>query len=133
MTVNQVVRGSSPRWGANLENNMAYGLETYDQYGSVVYSSADVTWNQVDYFTVPALPGTQFITYNYPVIKGKEVLVLQLLIDAPPTNRKAVAHRIVFNNDAYDNQSDTYNPEVYAGEVKVGGGSENALILVLMR
>jgi hypothetical protein len=99
---------------------MAYGLEIYDQYGSVVYSSADVTWNQVDYFTVPALPSPQYVEKVYPVIVGKEVLVLQLLIDAPPTNRRAKAHTI---------QKETGN----IGTVTVSGGSENALILVLMR
>lgn len=99
---------------------MAYGLEVYNGFGNLSYSSTDVTWNQVDYFTVTALPSPQSVTKTYPVIIGKEVLVLQLLIDAPPTNRRALAHTIT---------KETGN----TGTVTVSGGSENALILVLMR
>jgi hypothetical protein len=99
---------------------MAHGLQIYSSTGSLKYSSTDVTWNQVDYFTVTALPSPQSVTNTYPVIIGKEVLVLQLLIDAPPTNRRAVAHTIT---------KETGN----TGTVTVSGGSENALILVLMR
>lgn len=99
---------------------MAYGLEVYNGFGNLSYSSTDVTWNQVDYFTVTALPSPQSVTKTYPVIIGKEVLILQLLIDAPPTNRRALAHTIT---------KETGN----TGTVTVSGGSENALILVLMR
>jgi hypothetical protein len=110
---------------------MAYGLEVYNQYGSVVYSSADVTWNQVDYFTRGPWVTGQLATVNtYPVIINKEVLVLQLLIDAPPTNRRAIAHTIHYNNTSTNN----YGPaSLSPGQVYVSGGSENALILVLMR
>jgi hypothetical protein len=99
---------------------MAHGLQIYSSTGSLTYSSTDVTWNQVDYFTVTALPSPQSVTNTYPIIIGKEVLVLQLLIDAPPTNRRALAHTIT---------KETSN----TGTVTVSGGSENALILVLMR
>jgi hypothetical protein len=97
-----------------------YGLEVYSASSQLIYSSADVTWNQVDYFTVPALPAPQSVTNTYPVIIGREVLVLQLLVDTPPTDRRALAHTIS-------------KETVTTGSVTVSGGSENALILVLMR
>ena len=106
---------------------MAHGLQIYNSTGSLTYSSTDVTWNQVDYFYVTALPAPQSVTNVYPVIIGKEVKVLQLLIDAPPTNRKAVAHSIIYNNTA------TSSWGLVPGGVNIQGGSENALILVLMR
>lgn len=96
-----------------------HGLEVYSASSQLIFSSADVTWNQVDYFTVAALPAPQSVTNTYPAIVSKEVLVLQLLTDAPPTNRRAVAHTITKNTTT--------------GTVTVAGGSENALILVLMR
>jgi hypothetical protein len=106
---------------------MAYGLEIYNSTGALTYSSNDVTWNQVDYFTVTALPSPQSVTKTYPIIIGKEVLILQLLIDAPPTNRRAIAHTIIYNNTA------TSSWGTAPGAVNIQGGSENALILVLMR
>jgi hypothetical protein len=109
---------------------MAYGLQVFDEYGISTYSSTDVTWNQVDYFTRGAWVTGQLATVKtYPVIIGKEVLVLQLLIDAPPTNRKAIAHTIYYNNTSTTNYSTGLDP----GQVYVSGGSEDALILVLMR
>lgn len=110
---------------------MAYGLEVYNDLGNLTYSSTDVTWNQVDYFTRGPWVTGQLATVNtYPIIINKEVLILQLLIDAPPTNRRAIAHTIYYNNTSTNN----YGPAgLSPGQVYVSGGSENALILVLMR
>ena len=93
---------------------MSFGLNVYKATGALAYSSADVTWNQVDYFQVSANGSA---SNNYSAISGREVLTVQILIDAPPTNRKALAHTV----------------SVSGTTVSASGGSENAYILVLMR
>lgn len=93
---------------------MAFGLNVSKASGVLVYSSADVTWNQVDSFLVG---GGQTVTKTYSVLVGREFLAAQMLVDPPPLNRKAIAHTITRSN----------------GQVTVSGGSERAYILVLMR
>jgi hypothetical protein len=106
-----------------------HGLAVYNSSQELIYSSADVTWNQVDYFEVTASVNGSFVVKNYTTIIGKEVLVLQILIDAPPTTRRAIAHTITYNNTGAYNSATGLG----GGSVKVTGGSEKAFILVLMR
>lgn len=89
-------------------------MQVLDTNQVVVYDSSSVTWNQVDFMQVP---GGGSVSVYFPALLGREVLCVQMLVDAPPLNRRAVAHTI----------------EVIGATVKVSGGSENALILVLMR
>jgi hypothetical protein len=91
-----------------------YGMNIKKSNGSLAYSTSDVTWNQVDFFMVA---GGGSASYDYPVISGKEVLTTQVLVNSPPTNRRAYAHTIT----------------VSGTNVSVSGGSEAAYILVLMR
>jgi hypothetical protein len=93
---------------------MTYGLNVYQQSGALTYSTSDVTWNQVDYFFVS---GGGSASNSYPVLSGREVLTVQVMVDAPPTNRRALAHTV----------------SVSGTTVSASGGSENAYILVLMR
>jgi len=93
---------------------MTYGLNVYQQSGALTYSTTDVTWNQVDFFFVAANGSA---SNSYPILSGREVLTLQVLIDAPPTDRKALAHTV----------------SVSGTTVSVTGGNENAYILVLTR
>jgi hypothetical protein len=93
---------------------MSQGLNVYNRSGGLLYSTADVTWNQVDFFLVD---GYSSSSRNYSVISGKEVLVTQCFVNPPPLDRKAIAHTIV----------------VSGTNVTVNGGSESAYIMVLMR
>ena len=93
---------------------MAYGLNLYHSTGSLTYSSSDVTWNQVAAFQVN---GGASNSTSYSVLTGRTVQVVQMFIDPPPTDRKAIAHTI----------------SVSGTTVSVSGGNENAYILVLMR
>ena len=79
-----------------------------------MYSSSDVTWNQVAAFQVNA---NASISTTYSVLQNRTVQVVQMFIDPPPTDRKATAHTI----------------SVSGTTVSVSGGNENVLILVLMR
>lgn len=93
---------------------MSYGLGVFTAQRDLSYSSADVTWNQVDFFLAPR---NGFVQNNYPVILGREVLVAQIMIDPPPIDRKAIAHTITVGGTL----------------VTASGGSEDTFILVLMR
>jgi hypothetical protein len=93
---------------------MAHGLELFSNAGGLVYSSQDVTWNQVDFFPVAA-NGSEF--KNYPVLQGRAVLTVQMFVNPPPNDRKAIAHNVVVSGTS----------------VSVSGGTESAYILVLMR
>lgn len=93
---------------------MTYGLQLRDSAGALKYSSDDVTWNQVDFFYVA---GGSSAGNQYPVIEGREVLIVQMFINPPPVDRRAIAHTTI-----------------YAGQmVYVFGGSEDVYVLVLMR
>jgi hypothetical protein len=93
---------------------MSFGIKIFNASGSLGYSSEDVTWNQVDFFRVEGFSSAQ---RSYPVIVGREVLLLQILINPPPVDRKAVAHSLSTSN----------------GIVFASGGSEASYVLVLMR
>lgn len=91
-----------------------FGMAIAKANRRVVYSSLDVTWNQVDFFEV-AGGGSAFRVYD--VLIGRETLGVQMLIDPPPINRRAIAHAV----------------SISGPYVNVSGGSERAFILVLMR
>lgn len=93
---------------------MTFGLGVFKAAGSLAYSSADVTWNQVDMLYVPR--GGD-VWKNYPVLAGREVLCTQMMINPPPIDRKAMAHTVTVSGTS----------------VHVSGGSENTYVLVLMR
>jgi len=94
--------------------NVGFGLDVRNPAGSVVFSTNDVTWNQVDMFLVN---GGQSVSRNYPILDGREYLATQLLINPPPLDRRAIAHTISRSGNI----------------VTVGGGSEQAYIVVMMR
>jgi hypothetical protein len=93
---------------------MSNGLAVFNADAHLSYSSADVTWNQVDFFRVA--PGEGVANY-YAALAGREVLTVQMLIDPPPTNQKATVH----------------NVSVSGNTVYVSGGTVPCFILVLMR
>jgi hypothetical protein len=93
---------------------MAYGLELFNSSGVTTFSSTDITWNQVAAFQVNA--GATSST-SYPALSGRTVEVVQMFINPPPTDRKALAHTI----------------SVSGTTVTVSGGNETVFILVLMQ
>jgi hypothetical protein len=97
-------------------NPIKYGILIKDKNKKVVYSSNDVTWNQVDYFFAQANTTT---TKTYPALIGKDSRGVQALINAPVKERESIAHTIAINSST--------------GQVTVSGGNEQAYILVLTR
>lgn len=94
---------------------MTVGLELRDASNEVTFTSTSVTWNQVASFSVAA-NGSASNTYS--VLSGRQALAVQMFVNPPPLTRKALAHNITISNGT---------------NVSVSGGSEEVLILVLMR
>lgn len=90
------------------------GIRLYDASGNVTYDSDTVTWNQVDFFLVSS---DSTVSKEYLIISGREVITSQIFVNAPPSDRKAIAFTITRNNYT----------------ITVSGGNVDALILVLMR
>jgi hypothetical protein len=93
---------------------MSFGLEIFASNGVTTYDSDDVTWNQVDFFSVS---GGGSASNSYSALSGRDVLVQQVQINSPPLTRKAISHTITVSGTT----------------VSVSGGSEDAYILVLMK
>lgn len=93
---------------------MSHGLNIYHSTGNLTFSTDDVTWNQVDFFYVG---GYSSASNDYPVLSGRTVLIVQMFINPPPTDRRAIAHTV----------------SVSGTNVSVSGGTEAEYILVLMK
>tara|TARA_R110002020_G_scaffold147337_1_gene322661 strand:+ start:88 stop:369 length:282 start_codon:yes stop_codon:yes gene_type:complete len=93
---------------------MSYGLNVYRSTGALGFSSADVTWNQVDSFQVN---GGSSASNTYSVLSGKTVLTVQMFIDPPSTSAKSIAHTVSQSGNT----------------INVSGGNQNTHILVLMK
>lgn len=93
---------------------MTQGIRLFRAGGTMVYSSDSVTWNQVDYFYLPA-GGS--VNNSYPVIDGKECQVMLFFVSAPPANMKAVAP----------------TSTVTGTTVSISGGTVAVYALVMMR
>lgn len=93
---------------------MSFGLGVFRSNGALAFSSDDVTWNQVDMLHCP---GGSTTNRTYSMLAGREVLAVQVMIDPPPLNRRAIAHTV----------------SVSGNNVTVSGGSEAAYVIILMR
>lgn len=93
-----------------------YGLNVFNNNGNLGYSSADVTWNQVDLFYSSS---GETISKTYSVLIGREIKVAQILIDAPALDEKSIVKVITSN--------------YVTGNILITGGNTAAYILVLMR
>lgn len=93
---------------------MTFGLNVMNEVGGLIYSSDDVTWNQVDFFKVNA---DSTVSNSYTALSGREVLTVQMFIDPPPTDQKATAPSVTVSGTT----------------VTVTGGKVAVYVLVLMR
>lgn len=93
---------------------MSFGLQVTSESGQVTYDSSMVTWNQVDFFLVPA---SASIGLTYEFLAGKEVQVMLIFVDAPPADRKAIAPTVTIGSTT----------------VNISGGTVAVYAIVLMR
>ena len=64
---------------------MAYGLNVYKTSGGVGFSSADVTWQTLDQFTVNA---NATVSNTYSVASGMTIIAQRQLVNVPPNSQE---------------------------------------------
>jgi len=82
--------------------------------GPIAYSTTDVTWNQVGFFTVA---GGATANYSYPAAAGLTLITQQWMVNDPPDSQEAYAHTVT----------------VTGINVSASGGNQDTIILVLGR
>jgi len=70
---------------------MAYGLQVFKSDGSTAFSSADVTWMQIDQFTVAA---NATVSNNYTSTSGFTLMVQIQMVNQPPGSQEAYAPEV---------------------------------------
>ena len=71
---------------------MSHGLQVFDDHGHLAFSTLDVTWMQIDQFTVAA---NASVSTTYPVVSGMTVIAQQQMINDPPSSQEAYAPKVV--------------------------------------
>lgn len=70
---------------------MSYGLSVFKSNGSLVFSSADVAWMQLDKFIVNA---NATVSNTYSVASGMTIITQIQMVDDAPTNQEAYAPQV---------------------------------------
>ena len=93
---------------------MSHGLALYSAAGTLIYSTVDITWNQVDYFTVA---GGSSVSKNYTDVlpPGMTLAVQICFVDDIPSSTTAIAHTVDINGYS----------------LYVSGGNQTTAVLVL--
>jgi len=97
---------------------MSYGLNVYNASGSLIFSSADMTWLQVDHFQVGA---NSTVTKSYPVVSGFTLTVQLQPINTPPASTEGWSPEVIISGT-------TITVRPYSGK-----SSEAVNVLVLAR
>ena len=97
------------------ERDIQYWMVRGFDYGTLQFSTTDVTWNQVDAFY--KLANTN-VSNTYPSCVGREMLVTQILVGTPDFNKS------YYTNTIYTNSS---------GSIYLTGATVDTYIMVLMR
>ena len=64
---------------------MSYGLSVFKTDGSLGFSTADVTWQTLDQFTVAA---NASVSNTYNEASGLTIIVQRQLVNVPPTSQE---------------------------------------------
>jgi hypothetical protein len=70
---------------------MSYGLSVFKSNGSLVFSSADVAWMQLDKFIVNA---NASVSNTYSVASGMTIITQIQMVNDSPTNQEAYAPQV---------------------------------------
>tara|TARA_R110002167_G_scaffold332840_1_gene539781 strand:- start:617 stop:916 length:300 start_codon:yes stop_codon:yes gene_type:complete len=70
---------------------MSYGLSVFKADGSLGFSTADITWQTLDQFTVAA---NASVSNNYSEASGMEIIVQRQLVNVPPTSQEDYAPNV---------------------------------------
>ena len=64
---------------------MSYGLSVFKTDGSVGFSTADITWQTLDQFTVAA---NASVSNTYNEASGMDIIVQRQLVNVPPNSQE---------------------------------------------
>ena len=84
---------------------MAHGLNVYKADGSLGFSTADVTWQTVDQFTVAA---NATVANTYSEVAGMTVIAQRQLVNVPPDAQEDYVPNVAVSNDS---QTITVSPQ----------------------
>jgi len=71
---------------------MSYGINVYKAEGTLGFSTLDVTWMQIDQFTVAA---NASVSNTYPEISGMTIIAQMQMINDPPASQEAYAPEVI--------------------------------------
>ena len=73
---------------------MSYGLSVFKADGSLGFSTADVTWQTLDQFTVAA---NASVSNTYNEASGLTIIVQRQLVNVPPTSQEDFVPNVTVN------------------------------------
>jgi hypothetical protein len=73
---------------------MAYGLNVYKADGSLGFSTADITWQTLDQFTVAANASA---SNTYSEASGFTIIAQRQLVNVPPNSQEDYAPNVTVN------------------------------------
>ena len=74
---------------------MAHGLNVYKADGSLGFSTADVTWQTLDQFTVAA---NASVSNTYSEASGFTIIAQRQLVNVPPDSQEDYAPNVTINS-----------------------------------
>jgi len=95
---------------------VSHGLNIYKADGSLGFSTLDITWMQIDQFTVAA---NASVSNSYPEVTGMTVIAQIQMINDPPESQEAYAPEVTISGT-------TVSVAPYTGKT-----SEQVIIMVL--
>ena len=91
-----------------------HGLEIYRWDGGIVYTSTDVTWNQIGIIDCPA---NTSVSRSFPAASGLSLATQQFLVNNVPDNQEGYSHTVTISGTT----------------VSVSGGNQQTIVMVLGR
>ena len=73
---------------------MSHGINVYKADGTLGFSTLDITWMQIDQFTVAA---NASVSNTYPEISGMTIITQMQMINDPPASQEAYAPEVVIS------------------------------------
>lgn len=71
---------------------MSHGINVYKADGTLGFSTLDITWMQIDQFTVAA---NASVSNSYPEIAGMTIITQMQMINDPPASQEAYAPEVI--------------------------------------
>jgi hypothetical protein len=73
---------------------MSYGLSVFKTDGSLGFSTADVTWQTLDQFTVAA---NASVSNSYSEASGMSIIAQRQLVNVPPNSQEDYVPNVTIN------------------------------------